>query len=331
MLGIDVGGTNLRLGVVECHDVHAPKKSVRVLEEMRFQADFSALCKSSTDTPALAWQTILATIASAISTVRKQYPQLAAVGIGFPGFIDPHTQRISQSPNLPGLKNVDLSADLSALIALPVITENDALAAAFGEFVMAAQPMVNLIYLGLGTGVGGGLILNRQPFQGQHGVAMEVGHIITNPNGRLCGCGNHGCMEQYASASGVSITYQQATGEHCSAAEIAARANMGDKHALAAYVLAATSLAQALAHILKVVDVTDIVLGGGMSAGWPLMQQAFQQQLDQDLIPVQRGKVNVHLSNMGDQAGMIGAAMLAQQIANAPALVSSSLAKHQPW
>lgn len=313
ILGIDVGGTNLRLGVVECSDMHAQKKSVRVLEEMRFQADFSDLCKSSADSPTLAWQAILATIASAIDTVRKKYPQLAAVGIGFPGFIDPHTQRISQSPNLPGLKNVDLSADLSALVALPVITENDALAAAFGEFVAAAKSVDHLIYLGLGTGVGGGLILNRRPFQGQHGVAMEVGHIITTPNGRLCGCGNHGCMEQYASASGVSITYQAATGEHCSAAEIAARANAGDKYAVAAYELAGISLAQALAHILKVIDVTEIVLGGGMSAAWPLMQQAFQQQLDKDLIPAQRGKVNVHLSTMGDQAGIVGAAMLAQQ------------------
>lgn len=313
MLGIDVGGTNLRLGVVECSDVPAQKKSVRVLEEMRFQADFSLLCKSSADAPELAWQTILATIAAAVDTVRKKYPQLAAVGIGFPGFIDPYTQKISQSPNLPGLSNVDLSADLGALIALPVITENDALAAAFGEFMVAAQPVDNLIYLGLGTGVGGGLILNRRPFQGQHGVAMEVGHIITTPNGRLCGCGNHGCMEQYASASGVSISYQLATGEHCSAAEIAMRANAGDTHAVAAYALAATSLAQALAHILKVIDVTEIVLGGGMAAAWPLMQHTFQQQLDKDLIPVQRGKVNVHLSTMGDQAGIVGAAMLAQQ------------------
>lgn len=313
MLGVDVGGTNLRLGVVECTDVRAHLKSVRVVEEMRFQADFSGLCKSSANNPELAWQSILATIAGAIDSVRKKYPQLSGVGIGFPGFIDPHTQTISQSPNLPGLKDVDLSADLSALIGLPVITENDALAAAFGEFVMAAQPIADLIYLGLGTGVGGGLILNRQPFQGQHGVAMEVGHIITSPNGRLCGCGNHGCMEQYASASGVSISYWQATGEHCSAADIAARASQGDSHASAAYVLAATSLAQAVAHILKVVDVTDIVLGGGMSEAWPLMQQAFQQQLDQDLIPVLRGKVKVHISNMGDQAGMIGAAILAQQ------------------
>lgn len=317
IIGIDVGGTNLRLGIVQYeeqsdsagyHDV-APE----LLDEMRFQADFSGLCKAHQNDPEQAWQKILTTIAEAVNTVRKKYPAVAAVGIGFPGFIDPHTQTISLSPNLPGLTNVDLSADLGALIALPVITENDALAAAYGEFATMTRPVNNLIYLGLGTGVGGGLILNRQPFQGQHGVAMEVGHIIVVPGGRVCGCGNHGCMEQYASASGVSITYQEASGEHCSAVEIASRAKAGDQNAIAAYSLAGESLAQALAHILKVIDVGDVVIGGGMSAGWQYMQQAFEQRLDQDLIPALRGKANVRISDMDDEAGIIGAAMLASK------------------
>jgi len=309
LIGIDVGGTNLRVGVVESN--HA-RGQAKLMDEIRFQADFSVLCRQHQAAPDKAWQIILTTIADAIATVRKKHPAISAVGIGFPGFIDPHTQRIAQSPNLPGLNDVDLSRDLSALIGLPVITENDALAAAYGEYMLAGSPAGNLVYMGLGTGVGGGLILNGKPFQGQHGVAMEVGHIITEPDGRLCGCGNRGCMEQYASASGVAISYQQLTGEHCSAAEIARRAADDDSNAISAYTLAATSLAQALAHIVKVIDVTDIVLGGGMSAGWPLMQAVFQKQLDADLIPVLRGKVNVHISSMGDQAGIVGAALLAQ-------------------
>lgn len=307
LIGIDVGGTNLRLGVV---DTSAAKP--KLLEEMRFQADFSQMCKSHQFSPEQAWQKILNTVSAAIESVRKKYPQVSAVGIGFPGFIDPDTQKISQSPNLPGLSNVDLSQDLSQLIQLPVITENDALAAAYGEYVTHDKPQKNLIYLGLGTGVGGGLILNGQPFQGQHGVAMEVGHIIVKPQGRQCGCGNLGCMEQYASASGVAITYFESTGQQCHADEIASRANVGDQAAIAAYALAGTSLAQALAHILKVIDVTEVVVGGGMSAAWSLIAPAFQQQLEQDLIPALRGKVIVRTSMMGDQAGIIGAAMLAQ-------------------
>jgi glucokinase len=310
LIGIDVGGTNLRLGVVD-YDETASDIQPHLIEEKRFHTDFSNLCKSHTADQA--WQSILNSIATIIDSMKVKHPEISAVGIGFPGFIDPNTQKISQSPNLPGLSDVDLSADLSHLIDMPVITENDALAAAYGEYATRASQTNNLIYLGLGTGVGGGLILNGQPFQGQHGVAMEVGHITVQPNGRLCGCGNHGCMEQYASASGVTISYFEATNQQLTAHEIANLAHKGDSNAIAAYQLAGKSLAQALAHILKVIDVTNVIIGGGMSAGWPLIQPAFTYQLDEDLIPALRGKVKVSISNMGDQAGIIGAAMLAQK------------------
>ncbi len=310
LIGIDVGGTNLRLGVVE-YDKTTPNVPPRLIEEKRFQTDFSNFCKIHT--PEQAWRTILNAMAAAIDSMHVKYPNISAVGIGFPGFIDPHTQKISQSPNLPGLINVDLSSDLGLLIELPVMTENDALAAAYGEYAMRVGQINHLIYLGLGTGVGGGLILNGQPFQGQHGVAMEVGHMTVQPNGRLCGCGNHGCMEQYASASGVSTSYFEATSQQYGAHEIANLAHQGDTHAVAAYSLAGKTLAQALAQILKVIDVTNVVIGGGMSAAWSLIEPAFTQQLSKDLIPALRGKVNVNLSGMGDQAGIIGAAMLVQK------------------
>lgn len=315
LIGIDVGGTNLRIGVVEAAlDTRSSKP--RVIDEMRFQADFSRLCKQHQDAPAEAWRRILSTIANAIHVVREKYPKVVAVGIGFPGFIDPHTQVISQSPNLPGLQDVDLSADLRSLIQLPVTTENDALAAAYGEYAMHPENINHLIYLGLGTGVGGGLIINGRPFQGMHGVAMEVGHIIVQEGGRLCGCGNHGCMEQYASATGVATSYLEATQQQRTAAEIASEAVAGNQAALAAYALAGKSLAQGLAHVLKTIDVTDIVLGGGVSAAWPLIAPSFSEQLSQDLIPVLHGKVKLRISEMGDQAGIVGAAMLALDMNN---------------
>jgi len=140
---------------------------------------------------------------------------------------------------------------------------------------------------------------------------MEVGHIIVQEGGRLCGCGNSGCMEQYASASGVAISYFEATQQRISAAEIASYAAQGDKAAIAAYAQAGKALAQTLAHILKVIDVTNIVLGGGMSAAWPLISPSFEERLSQDLIPALHGKLKLHISDMGDQAGIVGAAMLA--------------------
>lgn len=310
LIGIDVGGTNLRLGVVD-YDETKPNSPPRLIEEKRFQTDFSNFCKIHP--PEQAWRVILNATATAIDSMHVKYPAISAVGIGFPGFIDPHTQKISQSPNLPGLIDVDLSTDLSQLIELPVITENDALTAAYGEYAMRMHQINHLIYLGLGTGVGGGLILNGQSFQGQNGVAMEVGHITVEHNGRSCGCGNHGCMEQYASATGVSISYLETTGQQFSAHKIADLANKGDKDAIAAYFLAGKTLAQTLAHILKVIDVTNIVIGGGMSAAWHLIEPAFTQRLNEDLIPALRGKLNISISTMQDQSGIIGAAMLVQK------------------
>lgn len=300
-IGIDVGGTNLRVGVFS---------DLTLIEETRFQASFSRLCKEYA--PEQAWQKILEVTANAIQTVLQKHPEVEAIGIGFPGFIDPQTHTIAQSPNLPGLKNVNLAADLSRIVGKKVVVENDANAAAYGEYCMAGKPEGGLIYMGLGTGVGGGFIdTSGRLYSGQHGVAMEVGHIIIEPDGRQCGCGNRGCMEQYASASGVAISYFNATQQQHTAEQIAELAKAGDKVAIAAYEIAANALAQTLASIAKVIDVKNVIIGGGMAGAWKLMQKPFTQRLDADLIPVLRGKLSVKLSAAHDQAGMLGAAMLA--------------------
>jgi len=300
LIGVDVGGTNLRIGVVD---------GLRVIHEQRVHADFSRLCRDNP--PELALAAINTVLADGLAATIQAYPQVAGVGIGFPGFITPDSGCVSQSPNLPGLRDVDLVTPLKAALGLPVIVENDALAAAYGEYALAGLDLPGLIYLGLGTGVGGGLIHRGKPFPGEHGVAMEVGHIIVEPAGRLCGCGNHGCMERYASASGVSLSYQEASGKQADAYAVAQLAAAGDAQALAAYALAGDKLAQALAHILKVVDVGQVIIGGGMSLAWPHMRDAFERRLDADLIPVLRGQVQVALSRGDDQAGILGAAMLA--------------------
>lgn len=294
--GIDVGGTNFRVGVFSGKEL---------AWEKRFEADFSLLCKKSGD----ARNSIMETMASAISEAVLGYPAIRGIGIGFPGFIDPETMYISSSPNLPGLHDVDIAGPLSQRFDLPVIVENDALSAAYGEKVLGGQE--SLIYIGLGTGVGGGLILKGKPYPGEHGVAMEIGHIIVEPGGRACGCGNHGCLERYASASGVSISYLERTGKALSAREIAALADAGDESAVSAFVLAGDRLGFALSHIMKVVDVAHVVIGGGLSEAWDRLEESFRERLEADLIPVLRGKCEIGVSKAKDQAGMLGAAMLA--------------------
>ncbi|HAE99874.1 MAG TPA: glucokinase, partial [Methylophilaceae bacterium] len=235
------------------------------------------------------------------------------VGIGFPGFIDPETSTIVQSPNLPGLQNVNLAKDLAEILQKQVVVENDALAAAYGEYCLAGKPAQGLIYLGLGTGLGGGLIYANQPFSGSHGVAMEVGHIIVVPDGRLCGCGNRGCVEQYASASGISLTYFESTQQKLSAYEVAKLAENADRHAIKAYQVAAEYLAQMLASVMKILDVPNVVIGGGVCEGWHLMQTSFNLKFEQDLIPVLRNHIKVSISGAGDIAGMLGVAMMMER------------------
>lgn len=297
LIGIDVGGTNFRVGVFSGLDK---------LYEKRFEADFSALCRSK---PNEAQSLILSTLASAIAEALTEFPMVKGIGIGFPGFIDPQSMLIASSPNLPNLMDVDIAGPLSEKFDLPVIVENDALAAAYGESFFCGAS--SLIYVGLGTGVGGGLVLKGAPFPGEHGVAMEIGHIIVEEGGRPCGCGNCGCLERYASASGVSLSYQEVAGRKLPAKAVAELAAQGDEAAISAFDRAGATMGRALAHMLKIVDVSHVVIGGGLSASWQLMEQAYQERLEADLIPVLRGKIKTVVSQAQDSAGMLGAARLA--------------------
>ena len=298
-IGIDVGGTNIRFGVFN---------QTQLIEEIRLESSLSKLCGEML--PEHASYEIVRLLSSEIINLIEKNHTIQSVGIGFPGFIQPDSKKIVSSPNLPGLSYFNLAGELSRILGLPFTLENDANAAAYGEYILAGKPEGGLIYIGLGTGVGGGLVLDGKIFSGQQGYAMEVGHMIIVPNGRLCGCGNKGCMEQYASASGIAISYFNATKKQCTAAQIAEFANLGDKDAIAAYVLAANALAQTLASVVKVVDVKNIVIGGGVSAAWSLMKQTFVQRFEADLISVLRSTIQIKISNAKDKAGMLGAAML---------------------
>ncbi|SNR84081.1 glucokinase [Methylobacillus rhizosphaerae] len=298
-IGVDIGGTNLRVGVV---------RELEVIYQQRFPADFSAICKQHA--PEAALQEILRITSAALLQAKAAYPDVQHVGIGFPGFIDPKSGQVLQSPNLPGLRKVDLAAALSRLIELPVRLENDALVAALGEYKLLETPPRSMVYIGLGTGVGGGLIHAGLPYPGDHGIAMEIGHLIVEANGRQCGCGNKGCLEQYAAAPGVIASYAELSGQHLVAHDIAARADADDEAALAAYALAGRYLGQAIAHIVKTVDPELVLVGGGMSQAWRHIAPELETQLDNDLVPVLRNKITMAVSESGDLAGIIGAAYL---------------------
>lgn len=301
LIGVDVGGTNLRVGVLSGQEL---------IWTRRRHAGFSEIFQNVAAPEALS--AVIETLVEAIDEARDRYPQVLGVGIGFPGFIAPDTRVVTLSPNLPGLVNADLLTPLTARLGLPVILENDALAAAYGEYLLLRPRSGSLLFVGLGTGVGGGLILHGRPYSGEHGVAMELGHLIVDPGGRLCGCGNRGCLEQYASAGGIALNHAAPGQAPQDAEAIASLARQGDSRALGAFEQAAVFLAGALAHVLKVVDVSEVVIGGGLSRSWPLMAPAFLAHLDGALIPALRGRIRVSPSKGEDRAGMLGVAALAR-------------------
>lgn len=301
-IGIDIGGTNLRIGVVQ---------NLKVIYEKRVHADFASICRSNAPDKSLI--EIIEIVSNALKETLSNFVTVDSIGIGFPGFIDPKTGILASSPNLPGLVNIDLAQALAEKIQHPVWIENDALVAAYGEYLLNKIPSSKgIIYLGLGTGVGGGLVYAGNLIAGEHGFAMEIGHIITHPKGRLCGCGNYGCLEQYASATGISKNYEELSGKQLNAHDIADLAKEGDSIAKESYDIAGKSLAQALAHILKIVDIEQVVIGGGVCKAWVLIKSAFEEQLNTDILPVLRGKVRIHISNSLDQAGIIGSALLSK-------------------
>ena len=299
-IGVDVGGTHLRFGVVE---------GGRVVWQQRRAPHLARMVEA--DRPAEGKALVLRQLEEGILDALATRRDVEAVGLAFPGFFDPRSRLLRLSPNLPGLVDVNLEAPLTARLGLPVVVENDALAAATGEWALHPASPRDLLYIGLGTGIGGGVVLDGVPRRGDHGVAMEVGHIIVEPGGRPCGCGNHGCLEQYASATGIRQSYAEGKGDVLEAIEIADRAHDGDARARSAFSRAGAALGFVVAHLAKVLDVSDLVIGGGVARSWDLCDVAFQRRLEHDLLPVLRGKLRVRISEAEDRAGMIGAAHLA--------------------
>ena len=303
LIGIDLGGTTLRVGLV---------RGRQVIKEYRVKADLCARCAQSAPKEAL--DSVISSLSEGITSIQQSFDEkIDAIGVSVPGYVEAQTGIILSSPNLPGLINADIAAPLSERFATDVWVENDALAATWGEYILHPERPDSMIYIGLGTGIGGGLIIDCRPYRGTHGMAMEIGHLVVEPGGRPCGCGKHGCIEQYASATGISLSFAQHDGKQQDADKIACLAEAGDPYALACFKTAGLALGQAVTHLVKILDVTEIVMGGGVSRSWQKIERHFYGQLDSDLFEPLRSQVKIRLSEALDQAGMLGAALLANR------------------
>jgi glucokinase len=308
-VGIDVGGTKIAGGVVD--------EVGKILATARRESP-------ATDTEA-----IERNIQDLVAELRADH-DVEAVGIGAAGFVDSGRSTVMFAPNL-AWRDEPLRADLEKLIDLPVVVENDANAAAWGEFTFGAgEDVEDTLLVTVGTGVGGGIVLNGQLHRGAFGVAAEIGHMRVVPDGRICGCGNKGCWEQYASGTAlVRDTKEQAREgsliarslvdraggvESISGPLITDAARDGDSFAREQLAVLGRWLGEGIASLTAVLDPAVVVIGGGVSEAGDLLLEPIRAHYRANLTGRHyRPELEVRAALLGNKAGMIGAADLARR------------------
>ncbi|MDD5459217.1 MAG: ROK family protein [Phycisphaerae bacterium] len=312
-IGVDLGGTNIKVGV--------------------FDAELNLLGKNSKTTQAdMGPKIVVERIAEAVNELANQHgtglEAVKAVGIGAPGPSDISVGLIVAAPNLPLFRNVPLRDMLSKELNKPVVFENDANAACWGEFVCGAGKGVeDMVFFTLGTGIGGGVVSNGKLVHGFHDGAAELGHIIIYPDGRVCGCGQRGCAEAYASASstGRRATEMIAVGRKSSLkavfdekGEVTSRdvfEHYARRDELAKEIAEDTAKALGLLciNVLHVTEPQRIVFSGGMIAAGDLLLSRIQYYFDKYIWTLKKEAVDICFATLGEDAGIRGAAALAKE------------------
>jgi len=254
--------------------------------------------------------------------------RVRAVGIGSPGPLDVRTGEVISPPNLPGWDRVPLRQRVADGLGLDVFLENDANVAALAEHRFGAgQGTDHMLYVVVGTGVGGGLILGGQLYHGVGGMAGEIGHTVLLPDGPLCGCGNRGCLEALASGTAVArearlrvesgketLMTELAEGDptRITARLVAQAAEQGDAEARDVLAWTMGYLGLGLANMVNLFNPEVIVIGGGLANMGDLLFGPVRRAIDRHAFPVSAGMVRVVPAALGNDAGVLGAAALAQ-------------------
>ncbi len=288
-LGIDLGGTNVKLGVCTRKGEVKGRLSVPTLADC-----------GPEDT--------VRRMGEAADHLMKKTGRVKACASGVPGPLDLERRVLMRANNLPGWTNVRYPQMLGNRLAMPTYMENDANCAAWGEYIAGAgRGMKSLVLYTLGTGIGGGIVINGEMWVGASGAAGELGHMSIDPNGPRCGCGQMGCVEQYASATAVARKYGKGSAKECFAA-----AKKGDAEAVAAVEWATTGLSIGLANMIHVLHPDVIVLAGGMALAGDVLLDKVRQGVKQRVFPVFLEKIRIEVSQVpGDDAGWLGAALWA--------------------
>jgi glucokinase len=290
VIGVDVGGTKTLAAVVD--------REGEIEEQVVRSTDVSSQ------------DALLACLDAIVEEVREGR-EIAALGFGIPSRVDQRTGRAVASVNIP-LADVDFRDRMRERHGLPVGIENDANAATIGEWKAgAAKGARHVVMLTLGTGVGGGLILDGRPFRGSTGVGAELGHIVIGIDGPPCGCGGHGHLESYASGRAADRAARELYGEESDGHELVSKAKEGDAKAVEAVAEIGRHLGAGIASLVNIFEPQVLVVGGGFgsSAGELLLGPAREVLAIEGLQPL-RDTVRIVPAQLGLHAGVIGAAMV---------------------
>lgn len=309
-IGVDVGGTKVLGGVVDENGI--------------------VLAHARRDTPRQGGAALTQAIADVALELMKDF-EVSSVGISAAGFVSSDRKTMLATPNIAGWNGVNLDKELGALIGLPLVIENDANAAAWGEARFGAGVNEHhLMMLTIGTGIGGGVVVNGQLYRGAFGIAAEFGHMRVVPDGHLCGCGARGCFEQYASGNALLRHAREAisaspevarnllalgdgtvaglTGKHITDA-----ARQGDAVALAAFNTTAQWLGAGIASLSVVLDPACVVIGGGVIDAGEILLAPTRAAVERNMpFAGKHPSPRIIAAELGNEAGLVGAADLAR-------------------
>ena len=309
-IGIDVGGTKVLGGVVD--------SSGKVLRTSR------------RDTPHEGGRALTQAIADVALELMASH-SVSAVGLSAAGFVSSDRKTMLATPNIAGWNGVQLEAELRQLIGLPVVLENDANAAAWGERTFGAGVgKANMLMVTVGTGIGGGIIVNGSLLRGAFGIAAEIGHLRVLPEGHLCGCGARGCFEQYASGNALMRHAREAiaaspdmarnllargdgTIEGLTGKAITEAAREGDHVALAAFNTTAQWLGAGIASLSVILDPEVVVIGGGVIDAGEILLAPTRAAIERYMpFAGKHPYPEIIAAELGNEAGLVGVADLAR-------------------
>ncbi|NLE64812.1 MAG: ROK family protein [Elusimicrobia bacterium] len=298
MIGVDIGGTNVKLGLVD------PRGKVLLRS--------SLATKHFGKSPEALIEAICEAVEALTGKNRLGKKDISGVGIGLPGLVDADKGVVRMLPNIPGWAEVPLRRIMERRLGLSVRIENDVNMITLGEWEYGAgKGIENLICMTMGTGVGAGLILNNAIYRGPGFAAGEIGHAPLHQKGPVCGCGGWGCFEQYVGNKRLQKDAARLFGKKdISLEDVSRRAAEGKKKALKFWAQVGETVGQGLIGPVNILNPERIIVGGGVARSLEFMKPAIEKVLKQRCMKTQAEMVRIVPALLGNDAGIIGAQVL---------------------